>query len=93
MSHFYGSMIGSRGEATRCGTPSSGIWAHVRGWNLGIEVCGQVIDGHDNFVAYATTGSDGTGRRIMLGILRLTDLPGEYEFVPTEDQFGSFDRR
>jgi hypothetical protein len=38
MSHFYGDMTGSRGEATRCGTKSSGIRAHLRGWNIGCKV-------------------------------------------------------
>jgi len=38
MSHFYGSMQGSRGEATRCGTKNSGFTAHIRGWDIGVEV-------------------------------------------------------
>lgn len=38
MSHFYGSMKGSRGEVTRQGTKSSGITAHVRGWNIGASI-------------------------------------------------------
>jgi len=33
MSHFYGYLQGSRGEATRCGTKTSGINAHLRSWN------------------------------------------------------------
>lgn len=38
MSKFYGSLKGSRGEVTRCGTLGSGITAHVRGWDAGIRV-------------------------------------------------------
>jgi len=38
MSHFYGSMQGSRGEATRCGTKNSGFTAHIRGRDIGVEV-------------------------------------------------------
>ena len=37
MSHFYGIMSGARGAATRCGTKSSGIEAHVRGWGIGAK--------------------------------------------------------
>src|SRR5262249_13144506 len=33
MAHFYGRLQGSRGEATRCGTKSSGIAATVRSWD------------------------------------------------------------
>lgn len=38
MAHFYGSMNGARGERTCCGSKNSGIVAHIRGWNLGVEV-------------------------------------------------------
>jgi hypothetical protein len=33
MSHFYGSIEGNGGEATRCGTKTSGIVAKVRSWS------------------------------------------------------------
>ena len=33
MSHFYGTLQGARGEATRCGHKSSGIEAHVACWH------------------------------------------------------------
>ena len=35
MSHFYASIEGNRSEATRCGTKSSGMQGHVRGWTIG----------------------------------------------------------
>ena len=38
MSRFYGSLQGSRGEATRQGTRASGITSHTRGWNIGARV-------------------------------------------------------
>jgi len=38
MAHFYGTMQGSRGETSRMGTVNSGMTAHVRGWDVGIEV-------------------------------------------------------
>jgi len=51
MSHFYASIKGSRGEATRLGTPNSGIKGHIRGWNLGVRVACFVGDnGKDQVV-------------------------------------------
>lgn len=35
MSHFYASIEGNLGEGTRCGTKTSGMNGHVRGWNIG----------------------------------------------------------
>lgn len=32
MSHFYGTMKGSRGEATRCGTKNSGMRVTAASW-------------------------------------------------------------
>lgn len=58
MSRFYADIQGSRGEATRCG--SSDIHTHIRGWNVGIEVYGEVDeDGNDVFHVYKTSGSNG----------------------------------
>ena len=38
MSHFYGTLQGSRGEATRCGTASSGIETYAASWKGAIRV-------------------------------------------------------
>lgn len=38
MARYYGSLQGNKGEASRMGTPSSGINAHIRGWNVGVKV-------------------------------------------------------
>ena len=43
MSHFYGTLQGSRGKATRCGTGASGIKTQAAGWRGAIEV--QVFKG------------------------------------------------
>ena len=32
MAHFYGTLNGSRGEATRCGTKNSGMTTHAASW-------------------------------------------------------------
>jgi len=58
MARFYGDVQGNRGEATRMGTPSSGISAHIRGWDVGINVqCYVDDDGFDVCEAYPTGGS------------------------------------
>lgn len=38
MSHFYGIMHGSKGEATRCGTKTSGMTIVAASWKGAIEV-------------------------------------------------------
>jgi len=38
MSHFYGSVKGNRGEATRGGSKNSGYKSYAAGWGGGIEV-------------------------------------------------------
>lgn len=63
MARFYASIQGSRGEATRMGTASSGITGHVRGWNIGGEVqmssrMGEESDA-DTCVMTLTGGSSG----------------------------------
>jgi hypothetical protein len=38
MAHFYGSITGNRGGATRQGSAKSGMIAHIRGWDIGVTV-------------------------------------------------------
>lgn len=60
MSRFYGEIQGSRGKASRQGTPASGIWAHVRGWDVGILVeCSAGVDDLDLIWVSLTRGSNG----------------------------------
>lgn len=74
MSRFYASIKGSRGEATRQGTPKSGITGHVRGWDFGIKVVGQDIDGTDKFWVYLTSGSSDKGKDKFIGTFTAEDL-------------------
>lgn len=72
MSHFYASIQGNRGEATRQGHRGSGITGHVRGWNTGIRVTGYVViseDGqeHDEFQVVLTGGSNGRTSEKYIG--------------------------
>ena len=59
MAHFYASMQGSRGGVTRVGTKSSGLTAHVRGWDIGARVELSHEDDRDVVRVYRTGGSNG----------------------------------
>lgn len=69
MSRFYASIQGNRGEATRAGTPNSGIDGHIRGWDVGIRVEGfvDVSDGSDRFRIFVTGGSNGNSHERLIG--------------------------
>lgn len=78
MARFYGDLQGNRGEATRMGTSSSGIQAHIRGWYAGIAV---VCEAHDTAqgevdicTAYETGGSSSSRYKRELGSVRYPPL-------------------
>lgn len=77
MSHFYGSMQGSHGEATRCGTNDSGISCHVRGWNFGVSVALSVDPdtGKDQARITVTGGSNQRNQPYPLAIIGEGDNP------------------
>jgi|ETNvirnome_2_130_1030620.scaffolds.fasta_scaffold03350_6 hypothetical protein len=60
MSHFYASIQGNKGEATRCGTKGSGIQSHIRGWDSGVQVGALHGEKGDRFIICITDGSNGT---------------------------------
>jgi len=60
MAHFYASIQGNRGKATRLGSKTSGIFGHVSGWNIGCKVyVNHNTDGQDVVTVYRTGGSNG----------------------------------
>lgn len=63
MAHFYGSVQGGRGEATRLGHKNSGIRAMAQGWNQGVSINGYYNEeeDRDEFTIYATGGGNGGG--------------------------------
>lgn len=69
MSHFYGSMKGNRGEATRQGTKNSGFYAHIRGWNVGVSVSLRHCKEKDCdvVVVHKTGGSNGGMSEKLIG--------------------------
>jgi len=79
MARFLGAVQGSRGEASRLGSNSSGIRAQAQGWDCGVTVYGEsVIDSHsgksvDQFEIYATGGSNGRSHRKLVATIVETD--------------------
>lgn len=77
MAQFYGSLQGSRGEATRQGTARSGLTGHIRGWNVGCRVVMDEINGKDVCRIYLTSGSNGRTSDKLLGTFTEEDLSKE----------------
>lgn len=74
MAHFYGSLQGARGEATRLGHKE--IRSHTRGWNVGIKIVGKInaTSGEDEFHVYLTSGSNNHKLSKYLGVFTAKDL-------------------
>jgi len=71
MARFYAEIQGNRGMTARQGSQDSGIWGHIRGWNVGIRIEGYVDeDGTDYFRVYRTSGSNGGASDILIAIVR-----------------------
>jgi hypothetical protein len=67
MARFYGTIVGSaKTAASRRGLRDIG--AHVRGWDVGVEVSGCISPSdRDEFYVYATGGSNGSAASLQLG--------------------------
>lgn len=66
MAHFYASVNGSReSTATKTGTKKSGMSAHVRGWNIGVDVRLSHENGKDVVRVYKTHGSNGGSPQLI----------------------------
>tara|TARA_R100000458_G_scaffold55570_1_gene59643 strand:- start:1202 stop:1435 length:234 start_codon:yes stop_codon:yes gene_type:complete len=65
MARFKADVKGGRGQASRLGHATSGIWSWTRGWNTGIEVQGRVEDDKDVFYVYATGGSGSSHMKLI----------------------------
>ena len=73
MARFIGYVQGTSGEASRLGSPRSGITAQAQGWNVGVRVCGRDDNGEDEFAIFSTGGSSGAAHARHLGTVRLVD--------------------
>lgn len=76
MSHFYGTLQGSRGQATRCGAKSGGLTTRAAGWGgcIRTHVWHDDKTGLDMYRVTMTPwhGSGGRERVIAEGILDAT---------------------
>lgn len=86
MSRFYMTASNSRGNTTSAAGRASGQDVHLRGWNVGVQVNAEPDpgDGEDVFYIYATAGSKGAGRSVLIGTVQLID--GEPTFTPANDR-------
>lgn len=48
---------GQTQKVHRLGSKQSGAWGHIRGWNIGVAVEIDHVDGHDVVKVYRTGGS------------------------------------
>jgi len=72
MSHFYGTVQGHRGEATRCGAKSSGLTSTANGWDIGgeVEVKFSTALQTDIVYFYRTKGSNYGDRALVATFAR-----------------------
>ena len=69
MAHFYGEVGGrAKTRGSRCGTKSSGMVAHIRSWNKGIEIqCWyDDVNNRNVFRIYKTNGSNNSHNRELI---------------------------
>lgn len=75
---FYGEMMGRSKIVSRTGSALSGMWAHIRGWDIGINVRLYVNeDGDDEVTVHLTGGSNNPTPSELI----FTDSNGEDVFV------------
>ena len=75
MAQYQGKIQGSRGQATRLGTKSSGLETQCNGWNVGAtaRLDYNGVKERDEISLYVTTGSNPKHDRIYLGRFFIND--------------------
>ncbi len=83
MSRFYANIKGCRGEATRTGTPKSGIEGHIRGFNIGGEVWMSEKEqgSKDDKIYFRITGGSNNGLLRCPNITITADESGYYRIT------------
>lgn len=74
MAHFRGGIRGQRGEETRLGSKQSGLRVFADGWNFGVTVNLDHVNGKDVASIYLTGGSNMAGEKKFLGRFDRSDL-------------------
>ena len=81
MSHFYGTLKGARGEATRCGTRTSRMETHCASWEGAVR-CYAYVRGENgpDCVLVELTTWHGAGRNVVLydGPISGDGVPRDY---------------
>jgi len=70
MARFRGTVKGTRGAASRVGSPNSGLSVRANGWDKGVLVTCNVEKGQDVFYIYETGGSNEAESPRLLHIIR-----------------------
>lgn len=81
MGRFIVSSQDHRGPASRLGTPSSGVQAHARGWDLGGRVSMYDSGGRDRMEFTLTGGSNNAKVRDVSVVATLDDGKLEVEVL------------
>ena len=66
MAQFRGTIQGTRGEASRLGTKSSGLTVTANGWDTGVRVELDHETGQDRVTVWRTGGSNGGEHDVLL---------------------------
>lgn len=66
MSRFYGTLGTRRGSERTATNP---VHATLNGWDCGVQVQAQDVNGLDAFVIYATGGSNHNTPLVQLGVV------------------------
>ena len=70
MARFRATIQGQRGEASRLGSPKSGLEVRANGWDVGVMVLARDEDGSDVFDVYVTGGSRDTKLPRLIATVR-----------------------
>lgn len=65
MAHFYGTLQGNRGEATRCGTKQSGIETYAASWDGAVRTHLYQDDAGRDFACVETVPWQGSGPSVV----------------------------
>jgi len=77
MAHFYGTVRGMSGLASRLGSKYSGLRTSANGWGIGVDV--QLIEenGEDTCIVWLTSGSGGVRKQKYIGSFTAADLTSD----------------
>lgn len=78
MSKYYGEVSGIGHKTSKTAGSDTGIIAHIRGWNFGIEVR---ITSDDEITAWLTGGSNAPSKRSIIGTFYPNDMDKKLSLI------------